>query len=186
MGKYKMPTKSNLKGRSSTISNAYAISVTPYIIPTNKEVENSYAALQIQEGQCAYCLGEGTGKDHLKPLVRNGMPTGYTTSIENLVPCCSACNSSKGAKEFRQWYLSSENIRRLKLKGLDDKKIHERYNILSKYEDQIGPPLDYEKLVGKELWEEYKIRRKVLIEKLNEEQAFCDKLGEIILEKLGK
>ena len=181
-----MPTKSNLKGRSSTISNAYAISVTPYIVPTDKEVEISYAALRIQEGQCAYCLGEGTGKDHLKPLVRNGMPTGYITSIENLVPCCSACNSSKGAKEFRQWYLSPENIERLKLKGLDDKKIQERYDILSKYEDQIGLPLDYEKLVGKELWEEYKIRRKALIEKLNEEQTFCDKLGEIILEKLSE
>ena len=117
-----MPTKSNLKGRSSTISNAYAISITPYIVPTSEEVENSYAALQIQSGQCAYCLGEGTGKDHLKPLVRNGMPTGYITSIQNLVPCCSACNSSKGAKEFRLWYLSDENINRLKAKGLDDKK----------------------------------------------------------------
>ena len=181
-----MPTKANLKGRSSTISNAYAISITPYITPTDIEVEKSYATLQIKEGQCAYCLGECTGKDHLKPLVRNGMPTGYITSIKNLVPCCSSCNSSKGAKEFSQWYLSSENIIRLRSKGLDDEKIQERYNILSAYENQIEEPLNYEELVGKDLWEEYKIRRKALIEKLNEEQTFCDTLGEIILKQLGE
>ena len=35
--KYKMPTKSDLKGRSSTISNAFAISVTPFIRPTEEE-----------------------------------------------------------------------------------------------------------------------------------------------------
>lgn len=186
MRKYKMPTKSNLKGRSSTISNAYAISITPYIIPTDAEIALSYDLLQIQDGQCAYCLGEGTGKDHLKPLVRNGMPTGYITSIKNLVPCCSSCNSSKGAKEFREWYLNDKNVKRLKSKGLDDEKIQERYNIITKYEEQIETPLNYESLVGNALWEEYKVRRKSLIQKLNEEQAFCDKLGEIILKKLGE
>lgn len=184
MGKYKMPTKSNLKGRSSTISNAFAISITPYLIPSETAVKQSYEALQIQEGQCAYCLGDGTGKDHLKPLVRNGMPTGYITSIENLVPCCSACNSSKGAKEFRHWYISEENIRRLKTKGLNDKIIQERYDIISNYENQIAAPLDYEAMVGKELWEEYQSRRAALISRLNEEQTFCDELGEIILSKL--
>ena len=45
--------------------------------------------------------------------------------------------------------------------------------------------MDYEKLVGCELWKEYNVRRKALIEKLNEEQAFCDKLGEAILKKMG-
>lgn len=123
MNKYKMPTKSNLRGRSSTISNAFAISVTPYITPTDVEVKASYDSLKIKEGQCAYCLGEGTGKDHLKPLVRDGLPTGYITSIENLVPCCSSCNSSKGAKEFSDWYLSEKNIKRLKEKGLNDDTI---------------------------------------------------------------
>ena len=75
--KYKMPSKADLKGRSSTISNAFAISITPYITPAESEVEASYEFLKIKEGQCAYCLGEGNSKDHLKPLVRKGMPTGY-------------------------------------------------------------------------------------------------------------
>lgn len=35
---FKMPAKQNLKGRSSTISNAFAISVTPYIRPSEEEL----------------------------------------------------------------------------------------------------------------------------------------------------
>lgn len=181
-----MPKKSNLRERSSTISNAFAISVTPYITPTDVEVKASYDSLKIKEGQCAYCLGESTGKDHLKPLVRDGLPTGYITSIKNLVPCCSSCNSSKGAKEFSDWYLSEKNIKRLKEKGLNDDTILERYKIILFYESKIGAPLDYEQLVGEKLWNEYKSRQKAFIEKLNEEQVFCDKLNEIIIEKICK
>lgn len=48
MIKYKMPTKSNLKGRSSTISNAFAISITPYITPTDEEVQASYESLKLK------------------------------------------------------------------------------------------------------------------------------------------
>ena len=80
--KYKMPTKSDLKGRSSTMSNAFAIPITPYIGPSEEEVKASYDLLQIQEGQCAYCLGEGNEKDHLKPLVKMGLSTGYITAVE--------------------------------------------------------------------------------------------------------
>ena len=38
---YKMPTKSTLRSRSSTISNAFAISVTPFIKPSDVEISNS-------------------------------------------------------------------------------------------------------------------------------------------------
>ena len=117
--KYKMPTKSDLKGRSSTISNAFAISVTPFIRPTEEELATYYSLLGIKEGQCAYCLGDGNGRDHLKPLVNNGMPTGYITDIHNLVPCCQKCNSSKGSKSFKAWYKSEENILRLKKQGMN-------------------------------------------------------------------
>ena len=182
--KYKMPTKSDLKGRSSTISNAFAISITPYIVPSEEEVRASYNMLQIQEGQCAYCLGEGNAKDHLKPLVKAGMPTGYITAINNLVPCCSRCNSSKGAKTFEEWYLSPENLARLKKRGLSDSDVEQRFKIISHYESQIEEPLDYEALVGTELWKQYQERRRSLLERLNEDQEFCDMLSAIIMEKI--
>lgn len=182
--KYKMPSKSDLKGRSSTMSNAFAISITPYIVPSEEEVRASYNMLQIQEGQCAYCLGEGNAKDHLKPLVKAGMPTGYITAINNLVPCCSRCNSSKGAKTFEEWYLSPENLARLKKRGLSDSDVEQRFKIISRYESQIEEPLDYETLVGTELWKQYQERRRSLLERLNEDQEFCDMLSAIIMEKI--
>ena len=52
------------------------------------------------------------------------------------------------------------------------------------YESKIEAPIDYEQLVGKKLWDEYKTRRETFIGKLNEEQAFCDKLNKIIIEKI--
>ena len=182
--KYKMPTKSDLKSRSSTMSNAFAISITPYITPTEDEIRAAYASLQIQEGQCAYCLGDGNSKDHLKPLVRAGMPTGNITSIDNLVPCCSPCNSSKGAKTFGEWYMSTDNIERLKRKGMSSANIKQRFDIISAYEQKITQPLDYEALVGPQLWAEYQARKKALIERLNEDQEFCDMLSAIIMDKL--
>ena len=56
-------------------------------------------------GECAYCgctprKGERLTRDHLVP-VRDG---GQTTQ-ENIVPACSSCNSSKGASEWREWFM---------------------------------------------------------------------------------
>lgn len=184
--KFKMPTKSDLKGRSSTISNAFAISITPYIVPTDDQVANLYTELDIQEGQCAYCLGDGNGRDHLKPLVKNGMPTGYITDINNLVPCCQACNSSKGAKDFRIWYVLPENVKRLKRRGLTDAQIKHRFDVISEYESKISSPIDYEAIVGHDLWEEYNARRIALIRQLNENQRFCDTLQSLILKAINE
>lgn len=184
MKKYKMPTKSDLKSRTSTISNAFAISITPYIRPSEEDLKDYYKSLGIKEGQCAYCLGDGNGngRDHLKPLVSDGMPTGYITDIHNLVPCCQRCNSSKGSKSFQEWYKSQHNIERLKQSGLSDELIDERYNIITEFENKIPSPIDYESIVGKKLWNEYKERREKLLDALIENQKFCDELSEIITE----
>lgn len=112
------------------------------------------------------------------------MPMGYITAIGNLVPCCSACNSAKGAKEFKEWYLEPNNISRLKEKDLDDRTIAERFEIIAAYEDNIAPPIDYEQIVGKELWNEYIDRKNRLIAILKEDQEFCDRLNDMIIKKL--
>lgn len=75
------------------------------------EVEVSYTHQQWKEtviffgGECAYCgctprKGERLTRDHLMP-VRDG---GATTQ-ENIVPACGSCNSSKGASEWREWFM---------------------------------------------------------------------------------
>ena len=181
---FKMPACQNLKDRISTINNAYATGITPYIRPDNEnEIDQYYKELGVEKNQCVYCLGEGNGMDHLKPLVEGGMPSGYITDIHNLVPCCSRCNSSKGSKSFEDWYLSDKNIKRLKKLGLDDNKINERYKKICDFEDKIPGPIDYEKIVGKDKWEEYKSRKKKLVKQLEEEQKFLDDLNKKIMSK---
>lgn len=62
---------------------------------------------------CAYCgmfeerhlqeFGENLHQDHFVPLSKGG---GYT--LENIVPACRRCNSSKGDRLFEEWYPNYE------------------------------------------------------------------------------
>ena len=50
--------------------------------------------------QCCYCGKETLlTQDHFIPIVKSG---GYC--VENILPSCSRCNSSKGDKIFTDWY----------------------------------------------------------------------------------
>lgn len=56
-------------------------------------------------GECAYCgrtmhKGERLTRDHLEPVSDGGL-----TTQDNIVPACHSCNSSKGASEWREWYM---------------------------------------------------------------------------------
>lgn len=181
---FKLPTKSDLKGRSSTISNAFTIAITPYIYPSKEEIDGFYRKLQITKGQCAYCLGKANAMDHIKPLVTNGLPTGYITEIHNLVPCCSACNSSKGKKEFVDWYKSDNNKERLMDEGLTEDDIEKRYEIILEYIKEIGEPINYSEILGSDLWKEFLERKQAMLDSLKDNQKFCDELCKIIAHKL--
>lgn len=178
-----MPACQSLKARTSTINNAFVNSITPIIYPDDSQLADYYKKLGIKEGECVYCGGIGNGVDHLKPLVKDCMPTGYITDIHNLVSCCQMCNSSKGAKPFREWYKSDKNVKRLKDLGKDDKFIEERYKKICDYEDSIPSPIDYERIVGKEMWDEYKKRKDNLIKQMNEDHEFLEKLKKEIMDK---
>ena len=57
-------------------------------------------------GECAYCgatmrKGERLTRDHLVPVSDGGL-----TTQDNIVPACSRCNSSKGAREWREWFMA--------------------------------------------------------------------------------
>lgn len=53
---------------------------------------------------CPYCKAllttENRSLDHMQPLTKGGRH-----SISNLMPCCRACNSRKGNKDFSDWLL---------------------------------------------------------------------------------
>jgi len=51
------------------------------------------------DGLCAYCLSEpATHVDHYIPLKLGGLH-----ALDNLVPACVSCNTSKGAKHPEAW-----------------------------------------------------------------------------------
>ena len=60
---------------------------------TKKELKKLYSS------PCAYCKSnEKISIDHVIPIARGG-----THSIGNILPACSKCNSSKGAKTIQEW-----------------------------------------------------------------------------------
>lgn len=55
--------------------------------------------------KCAYCgLEKKLAQEHFFPLFKGGE---YTP--KNIVPACSSCNSSKGTKDFFEWYPQHES-----------------------------------------------------------------------------
>lgn len=69
-------------------------------------------------GECAYCggtprKGQRLTRDHLEPVSQGGR-----TTQDNIVPACGSCNSSKGAEDFKDWfmkqpYFSQERLNRI-------------------------------------------------------------------------
>ena len=69
-------------------------------------------------GECAYCgatprKGQRLTRDHLEPVSKGGR-----TIQANIVPACSSCNSSKGAEDFKEWFMkqpffSQERLNRI-------------------------------------------------------------------------
>lgn len=177
MKKYKMPTKSNLKSRISTMNNAFAYSIMPWFELSEDDYESILKKLNIKENQCAYCLGKNaTTMDHLNGLIKNSEPTGYFTEKNNLVPCCSSCNSSKSNKTFDEWYLSENNVKRLKNK-ITHKQMKERYTIITNYiKNNRAPKLDIENIIGENDYKTYQKIKKELNDKIIECQLVCEKI----------
>lgn len=48
---------------------------------------------------CAYCAGPGPVEmDHVVPIAKGGRH-----NLDNVVPCCKACNADKADKTLEQW-----------------------------------------------------------------------------------
>lgn len=53
---------------------------------------------------CEYCeTNKARTSDHFFPLVRDKFPTDACNDFWNIVPCCNACNSSKGGATLDEW-----------------------------------------------------------------------------------
>ena len=53
--------------------------------------------------RCAYCLkSKKLAMDHMVPIAKGGRH-----ALNNVVPACQSCNSSKGTKSMMEWYCAT-------------------------------------------------------------------------------
>lgn len=55
--------------------------------------------VELRAQDCFYCGNEGGSVDHLVPKCKGG-----EDRLDNLVPCCITCNSSKGTSDLEDFY----------------------------------------------------------------------------------
>ena len=141
-----------LTARSSTLTGLFVVSVTPYIEPSEEEVDKALRILGMRRGRCvcAYCGHKKSEWDHFRAVIKDRKPTGYITDIANLVPACGKCNQSRGNRDWRDWIRSDAPHARAARRrpGLP-----ERIQRLEDYERLMTPRrIDYKELVGTDRW----------------------------------
>ena len=183
---FKMPNPVKITGRSSSITNSFVNGIIPVIKPTDEEISDALETLGMTEDTicCAYCGDACTEWDHFHPLVKGKMPTGFISEIHNLVPACGKCNQSKGNKEWQQWMLS-DAAQSPKTRNIED--IEERIARLKEYEIKYPPvKIDFEKIVGEEMWKQHWDNCRKLHEMMHESQKHSDIIKDKILENVSK
>lgn len=181
----KRPSAQKLKGRKTTITNAFVLSILPVVEPTDEDI---HAALEVlgqrpDDVRCVYCGEPSRSWDHLRPVVRDLRPTGFITEIANLVPACGRCNSSKGGADWRSWMLSTTAPSSPTRRGVED--VAERIACLERYEQWRKPIwIDFASLVGKEEWDEYWQSRNKLIEEMMRCQAEADQILAVVEQQI--
>lgn len=167
---FRMPKPVAITGRTSSITNSFINSIIPVVVPTSDEVKAALEILDMTEHiDCAYCGDQHTEWDHLRPLVIKKRPTGYISEIHNLVPACGKCNQSKGNAHWRAWMFGPASLSPL-TRGIADVEI--RAERLAAYEEWIPPTqLDFEELVGREVWVAHWENHARIVELMNEAQV---------------
>lgn len=173
---FRMPSVQTMVSRKSSITNAFVNSVIPVIQPSLDDIEEALSVLGMvpSDVRCAYCGGEKTTWDHMRPLVVNHRPTGFISEIANLVPCCGTCNSSKGNQPWRDWMLGNAKHSPTRRRVAD---VADRVSRLEEYERWRSPiKVDFEAILERDAWERYWS----LWENVNCEMRKCQEVAESI------
>ncbi len=151
--KFRKPLK--ITSRTSSITNSFVQAIVPSFPPTAEERRQALEVLDMsdQKIECAYCGATATDWDHLRPLVRNKLPTGYINEMRNLVPSCGPCNQSKSGADWKDWMLGSAIGSPTTRKIAD---IARRIERLEKFAEWGNvEPLALRELAGADRWDAY-------------------------------
>ncbi len=180
---FKMPVPVKIKARSSSITNAFVNGIIPTVDPTEEQIDEVLNILGMTRETicCSYCGDKYTEWDHFRPLILNKKPTGYISEIYNLVPACGKCNQSKGNKNWKTWMFSDATLSP-KTRGVKD--IKERAKRLQNFEDKYTNQLikvDFESIVGSEMWNEHWNNHKRIISLFDESQRLSNEIRDKVL-----
>lgn len=179
---FKLPKGISLKDRTSSITNAKINGIIPCISPTEDEVKNALECLgQDPDGEtlCVYCGSKSTEWDHLNPLIKNKKHTGYITEINNLVPACSICNSSKGNRDWKEWLTSDKGKRTPLNRDVSRESIDKSIERIEKYQKTHKPHrIDLEKIVSSEQWKEYEDSVTAILDAIEKAQETANSFKE--------
>jgi 5-methylcytosine-specific restriction endonuclease McrA len=170
---FKMPGGFAITGRTTSIRNVFVAAIVPVVRPNAEEIRQVLEIFELEPNdlRCSYCGGVATEWDHLRPLVKDGRPTGYPSSIRNLVPACGKCNQSKGKSNWREWMLGAAP-RSPTARGIAG--LQERIARLERYESWGNcVALDIQDLVSPELWEQYYGIQDEILNKMRDAQKIA-------------
>jgi len=175
---FQVPQPTTVMARTSSITNAFVNGIIPSITPTEKEIGVVLDLLGMNADTicCAYCGGHYSEWDHFRPIVKDKKPTGYITEINNLVPSCNKCNSSKGNRKWREWIESSAKLSP-KTRGVEGlNTIVERLETYERYTNDKCVCLDFENIVSKTKWEEHWNNHKKLLYEMRQAQTLSNEI----------
>jgi len=179
-----MPASVTITGRTSSITNSFVNGIIPCIVPREAEIQKVLEVLGMNEDtiKCAYCGDPYTEWDHFHPLIRNKRQTGYISEIHNLVPACGKCNQSKGNYYWKDWILG---YAKLSPKTRNKENLELIIARLEKYEAWSSPTIvDFESIVGKEIWDQHWANCEKLHEMMRESQKLSDRIKVTIAQKI--
>ncbi len=180
---FRMPVPVTIKGRISSITNAFVNGVIPVINPTEEQVDEVLSILGMSRETicCSYCGDKYTEWDHLRPLISDKKPTGYVSEIYNLVPSCGKCNQSKGNQNWKEWMYSNA---RLSPKSRGIKDIDERAKRLEVFQNSFSKQIlmiDFENVVGKDMWKEHWNNYNMIVDMIDKSQRLSNEIRRIII-----
>jgi len=181
-----MPKGVTITFRTSTLTNAFAAAILPNIEPKTNEVARVLDILEIDHDNltCAYCGDKATEWEHLHPIVKGKFPTGYPSSIRNLVPSCGKCNQSKGGKEWRHWIISAAP-RSPKSRGVRD--LDKRIARIEAYEKWANCcPIPIREIIGESAYTEYFGKLDQIVKEMQQAQRMASVLKTRISEALSQ
>jgi 5-methylcytosine-specific restriction endonuclease McrA len=177
---FQMPSGSTITGRTTSIRNVFVAAIVPIVRPSAGEIRQVLEILQLNPAdlRCSYCGDKATEWDHLRPLVKIGKPTGYPSSIRNLVPSCGKCNQSKGSTNWKEWMLGKARWSPT-ARGIPD--VNDRIARLQRFESWSNcVPLKLHELVPAELWQRYYAMQDEILRKMREAQILALEIAQTI------